>query len=69
MLLIKRHLNLRKIAKSTYTTSNFCKQKGFELLVSVAFETILALDEGNGFGKSNNKSYVQLRVPENEINF
>ena len=36
------------------------------LLAPIVCQTILGLDSGNSFGKTNNKSYLKSRVPGNE---
>ena len=40
----------------------------FQHLGPIGFETILGLDQGNSFGKTNNKGYLKLGAPENDRN-
>ena len=37
-------------------------------MVWIVFGYILGLDERNNFGKTNNKDYMRLEIPENERN-
>ena len=48
--------------------SNYCKQNGLQLFVLNVFETIFGVDSGNSFSKTNSKSYLEGRVPENQRN-
>ena len=80
LLLINRHLNSKKkFAKLANCTPfhnfffsnwilNYCKWNGLQLFVLIVFETILCLDSGNSFGKTNCKSYLKVGVPENQRN-
>ena len=78
LLLINRHLNLKKIAKLANCTTFhnfFCKlnvilskQKWNSIFCSNDFESIFGLDSGNSSSKTNSKGYLQVGVPENQIN-
>ena len=80
LVLINRHLKLKKIAKliSCTTFCNFfCKLK-IELIIIVKngpqqfvlnfLETILGLDLGNSSSKTISKSYLNVGVRENQRN-
>ena len=79
LLLINRHLNLKKIEKlancSTFRNflfanwiCNYRKWNGLQLFVLNVFETILGLDSENSSSKTISKSYLNVGAPENQRN-